>query len=55
MTQTATMTRPGTPFYRGRTSRNYRGCVENALFAGLSRTFYYRKPCIKIVVLIDLV
>jgi len=54
MAATATMARPKAPFYRSRTSRNYRRTAENALFAGLFRTFYYRKPCIKNVVLIDL-
>ena len=53
MAATATMARPKAPFYRSRTSRNYRRTAENALFAGLFRTFYYRKPCIKNVVLID--
>ncbi|CUX40128.1 hypothetical protein BN3456_02040 [Clostridium sp. C105KSO13] len=54
MTATAAMARPKAPFYRSRTSRNYRRTAENALFAGLFRPFYYRNPCIKNVVLIDL-
>ena len=54
MAATATMARPKSPFYRSRTSRNYRRTAENALFAGLFRTFYYRKPCIKDGIFIDL-
>lgn len=42
MTQTATIVRSKAPYYRRRTSRNYRGCAENALFTGFSRSFYYR-------------
>lgn len=53
MTQTATMARPKAPFYRRRTSQNYRGSAENALFTGLFQSFSYRNLCIKIVVLID--
>lgn len=53
MTATATMARPKVPFYRQKTSQNYRRTAENALFAGPFQLLYYRNPCIKNVVLID--